>query len=124
MLIETTKGMIEESLLQKETSTQEAPCGWTDSTRYLLDGEVVREDVNVRVKEGLIGDLIAGELSPSVSVKEFITQQYQEMLQRFVDDIGERISVRYPELAGMQMNFMLPGFNLSIQPHPQENLEQ
>lgn len=118
MLIQTTKGMLEESTLQKVTKTEEIPCGWCDETEYFLDHDLVRRDVHVRVKEGLMGEAVAGSLSDAqrAPVKEFIAEQYKELLQSFSDEIGDKLRAAYPELSGMALSFNLPGFRLEIKP--------
>lgn len=122
MKIETTKGLIEESLLTKVPFTEEIPCGWSDSTKYILDGEVVREDVNIRVKEGVMSEAFAGSLVP-LTVKEFIELEYRAFLQDLSNVIGERIQTRFPELSGLNLTFNLPGFVLNIGPKPEPTKE-
>ncbi len=115
MLIETTKGMIEESRLTKELSTEDIPCGWSDVTTYFLDGEKVKQDVNVRVKEGLMTEAFVGTLT-QLSVKDFIAGEFQKFIQDFTNTIGEKVQTRFPELAGMALAFQLPGMRLDIKP--------
>jgi hypothetical protein len=46
-MIFTTKGMMNESMLEKSEITEPVPCGTCITTSYKLDGEIVRQDVNV-----------------------------------------------------------------------------
>lgn len=120
MLVETTKGMLEEGTLTKKVTTEDIPCGWSDCTEYFLGEEMVRRDVQIRVKEGVLSEAVAGNLSLApVAVKDFVSTQYMAALQKFTDEIGEKVQTRYPELVGMTLNFNMPGFTLTIGPKPE-----
>lgn len=119
MLIETTKGMLDESLLEKREKSEDIPCGTSVETEYFLDGELVRRDVMIQALPGLISDSLAGSLaaeSAKPSVRDFITQQYKQLLHDFADQIGIEVREAYPELSGMAISFNLPGFRLDIKP--------
>lgn len=140
MEIFTTKGMIEESLLEKRCHTEEWADGWADIEIWSLDGEIVKQSTFIRMKQGLITGLITGSLGePKQAVKDFVNSEYQpmlnglaertnaayqEMLQAFTQRIADTIHVKYPELAGLELSFKLPGvnvpgFKLEIKPRPE-----
>lgn len=47
-LIETTKGMLEESTLDKRVNQTQTGSGVSEATEYYLNGELVRRDVNFK----------------------------------------------------------------------------
>lgn len=45
--------------LFREIETEEVPCGWCDTTRYFdaaVGGKLIRQDINIRVKEGVFSE--------------------------------------------------------------------
>ena len=45
----TTKGEIADSTLLQEVEREKIPCGYSVTTKYLLNGEIVRQDVTIEV---------------------------------------------------------------------------
>lgn len=50
MILQTTKGPIDDSLLRHERIEEPAPCGKSIEDRWFLNDELVKSDVRVEVK--------------------------------------------------------------------------
>lgn len=50
----TTKGEIPDADLRKNELCEDVPCGTCVTTQWFFGDELVRQDIEVRVKEGLI----------------------------------------------------------------------
>lgn len=60
-LMMTTKGEIDEKLLEKRESREKVPCGDCISTKYFdASGEMVREDIRIEVDRGYLMRALQG----------------------------------------------------------------
>lgn len=62
-IITTTKGEMDESLLEKKTGAVENDSEHTTYVEYYLDGELVHRSVHVRLKEGAMSQSVSGMFS-------------------------------------------------------------
>lgn len=58
-LINTTKGKIEEDLLEKKTGEVDNEHEFTQWIEYWLDGELVHRSVHVQLKKNVVTDSVA-----------------------------------------------------------------
>lgn len=52
--IETTKGLLSLADLSKEETSEKVPCGICITTKFLHEGELVRQDIRIEVEKGLL----------------------------------------------------------------------
>ena len=62
MMIQTTKGKIELAELEAVRTVETVPCGELEKCTYYLNGELVRQDINVFVSEAAMAALGTGGL--------------------------------------------------------------
>lgn len=62
-MIETTKGLMDESLLDKRDGELDNDNEHTTWTEYYLDGELVHRSAHVMIKQGISSGAIAGAFS-------------------------------------------------------------
>jgi hypothetical protein len=62
-LVTTTKGEMDESLLEKKQGSVDNENELTNWTEYWLDGELVHRSVHVHLKQNVVADGIAAMLA-------------------------------------------------------------
>jgi hypothetical protein len=60
MIVNTTHGEIDDSLLEKKTGVIDNENETTSWVEYWLDGELIHRSVDIKLKEGAISATVAG----------------------------------------------------------------
>lgn len=63
MMVMTTRGEMDDSLLEKQTGVVESEKEHTEWVEYWFEGEMVHRSVNMQLKEGAISQTLAGVFS-------------------------------------------------------------
>ena len=63
MIVTTTKGDMDDSLLEKREGSVDNPNEYTTWTEYWLEGELVHRSAHVQLKKNVVADGIAAMLS-------------------------------------------------------------
>lgn len=63
MMVMTTRGEMDDSLLERKTGVVESEKEHTEWVEYWFEGEMVHRSVNMQLKEGAISQTLAGVFS-------------------------------------------------------------